>query len=297
MQVRTQGEIEQSRYRCQHFMATKTMQKPISFLRSSGYYEKIYLNNSCKDVKTIGSKEWYRLVSEEFTAVVVEICRISLEINEYDEVDVIELASKPTTQVEEDGGTHISLVLLLHRYADLRKLLSGCNLLQLKNDHEDVFQHLNIFERNNDIYIQSKVAKEGRMEVDETGLFSVASSKWGNAFASMMVSHCRSILSKDALETTAIDFTASIGGFVLPLAKMFSQVIAVEIDEHRAELCRRNMQTYGVAEKVEIRNKDSIEWIPDLAREVRGPKVVVIDPPWGGMHYKSEKEKPIMMGK
>ena len=135
------------------------------------------------------------------------------------------------------------------------------------------------------------------MEVDEIGLFSVASSRWGNAFASIMSHHCKKTLNSNPEETIAIDLTASVGGVTLPLAKSFMKVIAIEIDEHRAKLCHRNMQNNNFAEKVEIINDDSIETIPKIAKDILGkhPKVVVVDPPWGGKYYKHESNE-IKMG-
>lgn len=105
----------------------------------------------------------------------------------------------------------------------------------------------------------------------------------------------------------AIDLTASVGGMTLSLAKTFNKVIAYEIDTVRANLCRQNMHDYNAA--VDIRNQDSIEMLPHLARELSlsdstilfQQTVVIMDPPWGGMHYKNDERNgsntPIMMGK
>ena len=279
------------------------------YLRYTGYYQRVY--NDCREVKMVGSKEWMDLVMKEFVSLAQNICHIhegrahlQQEDDPAADLDVEEIAEKITKAVEEDGGTHISLSLLLHRYPKLRNILGGCDLMQMNRNYPTSFKDLHIFVKDANVFIQSKILREGRMEVDETGLFSVASSKWGNAFANMMAYHCSSKLSKDPKETIAIDLTASVGGVTLPLAKTFWKVIAVEIDSHRATLCRRNMETYGVEKQVDIRNEDSVEIIPDLAEELALPgegdvrsSVVIIDPPWGGMHYKSEKELPVMMGK
>jgi len=268
------------------------------YLRLSGYYKRTYSNY--KDVKVVGSDEWNNLVATEFDLISQEVCECSNGracLLEDDSVDVETLAAMLTEKVEADGGTHISLALLLHRYPDLQKLLSGCDLIQLKEDNNCHFSDINIFVRNHEIYLQSKKMKEGRMEVDQTGLFSVASSKWGKAFASIMAKQCLSVLSKESKETIAIDLTASVGGITLHLAKAFLKVVAVEIDEHRAALCRKNMLNHGVAGQVDIRNEDSVEIITNIAKNTQGcPKIVVVDPPWGGMYYKSEKDQPIMMG-
>ena len=282
------------------------------YLRLSGYYKKTYTH--CKDVKIIGCNAWVDLVKSEFLSFVNDtmtgLCqvkngRIFLLQREEEDDDLNELnnaqniAMKLKEKVEEDGGTHISLSLLLHRHPDLCKLLSGRDIMKMKTKYNQYFNGINIYIKNkNNVFLQSKTTKiNGRMEVDETGLFSVASSKWGNAFASIMSSHCRKVLDKEPNESIAIDLTASVGGVTLPLAKIFWKVIAVEIDEHRAILCRKNMQNFGVMDRVKIVNDDSVEIIPKIARDfvIGQSKVVIIDPPWGGMHYKHE-QKEIMMG-
>jgi len=56
------------------------------------------------------------------------------------------------------------------------------------------------------------------------------------------------------------------------------------------------MKNHG-CNNVIVRCEDSVESIPSIGLEYRErPKVVVIDPPWGGMHYKRVKDNQIMMG-
>ena len=94
--------------------------------------------------------------------------------------------------------------------------------MRLKEENGHCFDRVGVFTRNRQIYLQSmSTSKAGRMEVDETGLFSVTSSKWGNAFASLMANECRSMLSAEPENTIAIDLTASVGGISLPLSKTF----------------------------------------------------------------------------
>ena len=299
------------------------------YLRASGWYQQMVCNTCTNDVQgdvqlgLVGSEEWYKITALIFFNLVgdMNICDLKddrVYLRKEEGINSIhntiqEFAAKLIDTVNKDGGTHISLALLLHRYPELQNLLTGHDLMELKLEFKDEFQDLNVFVRNNEVFLQmtnnGAVCREGkgnggrgRMEVDETGLFSVASSKWGNAFVNMMGHNCRAILSKDPRDTIAIDLTASVGGITLPLAKTFSRVIAVEIDSHRAKLCEKNMQTHGVATQVDVRNEDSVEMIPQLAKELSlslSPRIVVVDPPWGGMHYKSvsERDKPIMMGR
>ncbi|KAL7494965.1 hypothetical protein ACHAWT_003515 [Skeletonema menzelii] len=268
------------------------------YLRLSGMYKGMY--SDCKHFNVVGSDEWNVLVAAEFTSIAKEFCDCDdgrLILRDESHVDVETLASILADKVDEDGGTHISLGLLLQRYPELRNLLGGQDLMRLKEENQICFDRMTVFMKNNQIYLQSKLSKKvGRMEVDENGLFSVTSSKWGNAFASTMANHCRSMLSKEPENTVAIDLTASVGGMCLPLSKTFERVIAVEIDSHRANLCKRNMLRYDAAEHVDVRNEDSMKIIPDLSNELsQQARVVALDPPWGGKHYKSE-DKPIMMG-
>lgn len=93
-------------------------------------------------------------------------------------LDTKHMAQKLIDAVVHDGGTHINLSLLLHRCPALRPILSGCDLIKLKEELE-LFKEVNIFSRNNEVYLQSTILREGRMLVDETGLLSVASFKWG----------------------------------------------------------------------------------------------------------------------
>jgi predicted RNA methylase len=265
-------------------------------------------------VTIVGSDEWIAIVLEEFMTVVKTVCNVIgervvlLQSTTEEEqgtgtVSVEEIASNVIRAVKEDGATHISLSLLLHRDVKLRNLLGGRDLIQLKEEYGHLFKDVCIFERDHEVYLENPCPREGRMLVDETGLFSVASSKWANALANIMAKHTFSVLCKDAMETVAIDLTASVGGLTLSLAKKFKRCIAIEIDPVRADLCRQNMQMHGCT-NVHVRCQDSREAIPEMVQELKHEqskekdKIFILDPPWGGKYYKKEKDKkqPIMMG-
>jgi len=63
--------------------------------------------------------------------------------------------------------------------------------------------------------------------------------KEGCAFATLMANSCVSVLSQNISETIAIDLTASVGGVTLSLSRKFREVVAIEIDPLRAELCNQ----------------------------------------------------------
>ena len=252
------------------------------YLRLSGAYRTIYAGS--KEFKLVGSSEWTDAVRSQFVSVIRGYCNLSADgrvtlHDDYLPLDVGRLATRIVEAVEEDGGTHISLSLLLHRNEDIQTLLGGHDLLDINSKNESLFESIEISTRGNHVMLRSRKPKCGRMEVDETGMFSVTAGRWGKLFASMVASHCRSVLESEPDEAICIDLTASVGGMALPMAKQFKRVIAVEIDAHRAELCRRNMENHEVSERVEVFNQDSVEYLPELAKQVGTcPRVVLIDP-------------------
>jgi len=252
------------------------------YLRLSGAYRTIYASST--EVKFVGSSEWTDAVTSHFVLVTRDYCDVSADgrVTLHDDalpLDIDRLACRIVEAVEDDGGTHISLSLLLHRNEDIQTLLSGHDLLDVKSKNESLFESIEISTRENHVMLTSRQTRCGRMEVDETGMFSVTASRWGKLFASMMASHCRSVLESEPNDAICIDLTASVGGMVLPMTKQFEHVIAVEIDAHRAELCRRNMENHEVSERVEVLNQDSVEFLPELAKQVGTcPRVVLIDP-------------------
>jgi len=266
-------------------------------LHASGWY----LNDQNK-LLLLDSKAWYKSVHGVFCQLVEDVCDF-VDERVHLRQPVVENATETTTHQQEtvinaiiqslevDGGTHLSHSLLMHRHPNLRTLMSGYDMRQLLDgDHP----YLDVFVHNHEIYF--RLRKDSRsserkmlLQVDETGLFSVASSKWAKAFVNFLLRHANDSSS------VALDLTASVGGLTLALAKQpqIRHVVAVEIDPHRSELCRQNMLTHQVSYKVEIRVKDSYQIIPDLSRELKEEKevMIVLDPPWGGIHYKENPQK------
>ena len=315
------------------------------YLRAFGFYRRSY--KSCHDVHIVGTDAWQTLVLPEFetfltTAMVQQIevyhdtqqalfneetgtdadfdraTATSSEIkssNDEGDSTIQSFARKLMDYMREDGGTHVTLSLMLHRNDALKGLLGGRDFLVVVQEHQDLFQDLLVTKDGPDIYLQIRPfscnhqqqqiikARSGRrrLTADEQGLFSVASSKWGTAMANLLVWGCSIVFpSVTPHQLTAIDLTASVGGITLCLAKAnFAHVIGVEIDSHRAQMCRQNMETYGMAHTVDVYTADAMEFIPRLVPLSKYvPGVVVIDPPWGGIHYKrgDNKTKPLQMG-
>lgn len=101
-----------------------------------------------------------------------------------------------------------------------------------------------------------------------------------------------------------IDMTAGVGGNTIACGKRFDSVLAFEINATRADLLRRNLSAAGLTDIVAVECSDSLAALPKLVetwaplqldtseRKVQAV-AVVLDPPWGGIHYKRRRlEQP-----
>ena len=196
-------------------------------------------------------------------------------------------------------------------FSSISMFHNGTNLILRSKRSKTI--DLNASNNNNNINKGS--LREKRMMVDEEGLYSVTNKKWGRAISNLVVQASRQknlfgdsvarvgnhkqegIIedqrSQSSTIKTVIDLTASVGGMTLGLAKSnyFDRVIALEIDQGRAALCRENLSRHGFHDIatnntsiVEVPHQDSVEQIPFLPRGA----CFVIDPPWGGYDYKEK---------
>ena len=139
------------------------------------------------DVKRVGSKEWEETVIDSFKALIMNSTPSSINLcdgqvfllrrhdddaekNEEQDDDLVNKADrefclrldKLLTEiiVERDGGHQVSLSLLLTRYDDLRILLGGRDLWNLYEKYSpEIFEHIRIFNSDNDLILQSKHSK------------------------------------------------------------------------------------------------------------------------------------------
>lgn len=87
---------------------------------------------------------------------------------------------------------------------------------------------------------------------------------------------------------TITDATANVGGNTLSFAKHFGAVNAIEINPLACQALRNNIEVYGVAAKVQVRNADYLQVANELSQDI-----IFFDPPWGGPDY--WKEDSIML--
>lgn len=93
----------------------------------------------------------------------------------------------------------------------------------------------------------------------------------------------------------SIDMTAGVGGNTIACAKRFDLVTAFEIDAGRASLLKENLAQAAAASSaldlnaVTINCADTLKELPRIGEQARRrPVAAILDPPWGGIHYKSE---------
>jgi hypothetical protein len=119
------------------------------------------------------------------------------------------------------------------------------------------------------------------LEVDEEAQFSVTASKYSAGMANIIFQATKRLVNSSN-DCIAVDMTAGAGGLTLGLAKKFSTVVALEIDSVRAQLCQTNMISQGHS-NVSVVCADAMEYVLSMNHAV--PLGLIIDPPWGGLHY------------
>jgi len=115
--------------------------------------------------------------------------------------------------------------------------------------------------------------KEKKMELDEEGLFSLTLQP----------------VALDIAEKTpgglVADAFCGAGGMAIAFARSGKRVIAIDNDEDRLGMARRNAALFGVGDAIDFLYGDTLEILPSLK-----PDSVFLDPPWGGTDY-GEKGK------
>jgi len=103
----------------------------------------------------------------------------------------------------------------------------------------------------------------------------------------------------------AIDMTAGVGGNSIGLCKIFPKVISYEIDSSRIEFLKQNVEERVGASDVDIslRCGDSLLALDSLLTELQADgfdvskqAAVIIDPPFGGTHYRRRGSKMVPNG-
>lgn len=85
------------------------------------------------------------------------------------------------------------------------------------------------------------------------------------------------------------DATSCIGGNTWAFAKCFKRVNAVEINELHVDMLRHNMKELCLEKKINVYHQNYLDVSGILQQDV-----VFIDPPWGGVRYRSSPQVGLM---
>ena len=119
--------------------------------------------------------------------------------------------------------------------------------------------------------------------LDDVANFSVTDLRTANRISEYLCS----VTSRNSIVT---DGTACIGGNVFSFSKYFRTVQAVEIDNGRYNMLRHNIKVLGL-ENVVCYCQDFSELLFELKQDV-----VFLDPPWGGVNYRSSDKLSLTLG-
>lgn len=93
----------------------------------------------------------------------------------------------------------------------------------------------------------------------------------------------------DVSKFTMIDMTANVGGVTIYMAHHFKSVIAIEYDSMNYNSLVKNINLYGLKNVKHIKD-NSLDVVSKMLYKKKTNNIVVfLDPPWGGVDYKSQK--------
>lgn len=104
------------------------------------------------------------------------------------------------------------------------------------------------------------------------------------------------LINKVGKDLIIFDGTANVGGDSINfgLNSNVKKVYACEINTETFKKLENNVKVYGLENKVECFNLDTVELIKNCMFNV---DILFLDAPWGGKDYKSEKYLDLEMGK
>ena len=148
--------------------------------------------------------------------------------------------------------------------------------------------------------------KKDLLHADEVGTYSLTDATSALAMAKVLANAMHTEeASKAEASRVAIDMTAGVGGNTIGLCKIYPKVIAYEIDSSRIEFLKRNVNARVSASDVDVtlRCGDSLLALDSLLAELRADGIdvskqvaVIIDPPFGGIHYRRRGSKMVPNG-
>jgi tRNA/tmRNA/rRNA uracil-C5-methylase (TrmA/RlmC/RlmD family) len=123
-------------------------------------------------------------------------------------------------------------------------------------------------------------------QINKEGSFSMTKPFESNQIIKIIKNEIKEELKKLVIT----DATACIGGDLVNFSKYFMNVIGVEIEQENFKLLIKNCKKFE-CKNVILFNQDYLEIYDKLKQDI-----IYIDPPWGGVEYKTKKEINLKLG-
>lgn len=129
-------------------------------------------------------------------------------------------------------------------------------------------------------YLKDKESCD-RLMIDDDSLHFITSREYANKITDIVKLYAQK-LNLQCKDVVITDATAGVGGDTLTFANTFKHIHAIEIHKLRCEYLFNNVKLYNL-NNIDIINDDCA----NVITYIDDHNVVYIDPPWGGISYKT----------
>jgi len=127
--------------------------------------------------------------------------------------------------------------------------------------------------------------KEDKLLIDEESKYSITFPKIADNISRVIKQYFNNTKS-----LVITDATSGVGGNSISFCNFFTKVNCVEIDKPRTDMLKNNLDIYGFTNYT-IYTSDYNDILNDLVQDI-----IFIDPPWGGLSYKTHENIQIFLG-
>lgn len=122
------------------------------------------------------------------------------------------------------------------------------------------------------------------LQMSNIGTYSIAKPQIGVQLIEFITSMLASLHEANGAKTMTVTEThGGLGGFSIPLSRIFKKVQAVEIEKVHADILKNNACVLSRG-NISVVNADYMDVMKTLSQNV-----IVSDPPWGGQNYVDKK--------
>ena len=130
------------------------------------------------------------------------------------------------------------------------------------------------------------------LSYDYISIYSVTPAEYATLITEKLRELCEVVFNKSINNLVITEMTACIGGNVISFANNFKYVNAIELSEERYKYLGHNLKIFGLQNKVNAINGDSLVEIVKLKQDI-----IFFDIPWGGRSYKYKEKMNLYISK